>query len=109
MSVERKPYSHSIEAILGLKDATKQNVVSFRPYFKPKKEFVRDDETFKGTDDSVAQIVPQTGSLPRDSVLVKAEIESCFVRCGLQMQRDNRLDSLETTLSKEISKQGIYS
>lgn len=108
MSVERKPYSHSIESILGLKDSSKQNVESFRPYYKPKSDFIGDNETFESTDGSGARIVPQTGSLPRESVLVKTEVEQCFVRCGLQMQLDNRLDSFKTTLKREDSEQGIY-
>ena len=108
MSVERKPYSHSIVSILGLKDASKQNVESFRPYCKPKSEFVGDNRTFESTDGSVARLVPQTGNFPRESVLVKNEIEQCFVRCGLQMKLDdNKLDSFKTTLKREDSEQGI--
>jgi hypothetical protein len=113
MNVERKPHPHSIEAILGLKDTSKQNVQSFRPYSKPKTECIAMNETCASTGSSFTRLVPRAGRLPRASVLLKAETERWFVRCGLQTQPDNLLEKMDaysfraTMLRTEISDQGI--
>ena len=113
MSVERKAHPHSIEAILGLKDTSIQNVRSFRPYSKRKDECIGINETFSSTDGSLTRLVPREGRLPRASVLLKTETNRWFIRCGLQNQPDNGLENIDaysfrTRMSRrEISDQGI--
>jgi hypothetical protein len=110
MSVEQKPHPYSIEAILGLRDSGRQNLQSFRPYLKPKNEYIGISEPFSAA--SLTRMVPRAGHFPLSSVVL-AETQQRFIRCGLHTRPDNGVDNMDTysfrtaIMRKEVSDQGI--